>query len=385
MKHVYIILFILLLMGGQQSCITPFTPEGLDTSGGTLVVEGDIWANDTTMIFLSYSLALDDDNIVIFETNALVWVESETGIQYVGELKTPNSKRPYFAINTTNLDLAMKYKLCIYMQGENYASDLMPILVTPPIDSVNYIVNATQSEVTFYVNTHGTGNNSRYYKWQYQEDWEFTSSFYTRHYYDYAADTILPLPNDINTFYCWDNSYSTDILITQTDGLVENIVYQMPLTSFTHTDLRANYLYSILVHQFSLSQEAYRYWATLKKNSDELYGIFAPQPTEISGNIHCFSDPNKKVLGYVNISTVASKRIFVSANDLKIYRAPNYCTLFDPENGEWPSFRRLYIMGYRVIPRDLEDTYFDWVPESCVDCRALGTKNKPSFWPNNDQ
>jgi hypothetical protein len=229
----------------------------LDTSGGTLVIEGDILANDTTKVFLSYSLALDEGNQIAYETGAKVWVESETGTQYTGELRM-NSKTPYFAVNTTGLDLSMQYKLCIQLSnGKSYASDLMPVLVAPPIDSINYVVNDTRSEVAFYVNAHGTDNDSRYYKWQYQEDWEFTSYYRTFHYYDPVNDTVLPYPDDQNIYYCWDSSQSTDILVTQTNDLDENIVHRMKITSFTNNDRRASYLYAIKVYQFSISPEAY--------------------------------------------------------------------------------------------------------------------------------
>jgi len=384
MKLYVYILLILLLMEGLQSCITPFMPDDLDTSGGVLVVEGDILANDTTVVFLSYSLALDDDNKIIYETNAKVWVESETGTKYTGELRSPSGKAPYFAVNTTSLDLADNYKLCVQLlNGKNYASDLMPVLVTPPIDSVNYVVDDTQSEVTFYVNTHGSDNDSRYYKWRYQEDWEFSSYYFTYYYYDPNTDEVLKFQNGENTYWCWDSAHSSDILVTQTNDLEENTVYRMKLTSFTGKDRRASYLYSILVHQFSISPEAYKYWSTLKKNSDAMGGIFAPQPSETLGNIHCLSNPAEKVLGYVSASMAASKRIFVDRSELKIYENSFFCFPYEPDPfGEPMPPEVLYGLNYRVIEIDDKGEVI-WGRLSCVDCRYYGSKNKPPFWPNN--
>jgi hypothetical protein len=124
----------------------------------------------------------------------------------------------------------------------------------------------------------------------------------------------------------------------------------------------------------------------LKKNSYEIGGIFAPQPSEMQGNIHCLSDPNERVLGYISASVVVSKRIFVSGKELMMYRAPFTCSFQDVPGSPGQVFtnRDRYTIGLRVAEVGMLGGV-SWSLEACVDCRYYGSKNKPSFWPNNHQ
>ena len=68
--------------------------------------------------------------------------------------------------------------------------------------------------------------------------------------------------------------------------------------------------------QYALTKDAFDFYQNIEKNSEQLGSIFSSQPTEISGNIHCLSNPAEPVIGYITVSTVQSKRIFVHHEDL---------------------------------------------------------------------
>jgi hypothetical protein len=148
----------------------------------------------------------------------------------------------------------------------------------------------------------------------------------------------------------------------------------------------------------SITKEAYIYWSALKKNTDEIGGIFAPQPSEMYGNIHCISDPEAKVLGFISAGIVSTKRIFVPTADVGIYQSFP-CTFLDINDAfdalNPPSFSKIYDLGFVfgelideslliTMPNPASWTLYvvNWIPIACVDCRMRGTKNKPSFWPN---
>ena len=143
-------------------------------------------------------------------------------------------------------------------------------------------------------------------------------------------------------------------------------------------------LYSMELHQMSISNEAYAYLFTLKKYSDEAGSLFAPQFDWLSGNIRCVSDPDIKVIGYISAGTVSVQRIFASHQEIGIYIPPDPCPPLDLRFRPPPTSRDLNNMGYRIVGRDLADPLgMFWTEDFCVDCTVTGTNVKPSFWPEN--
>ncbi len=362
--------------------------------GGTLVVEGDIILNDTTRVFLSSSIALEQNNTVSYIKDAAVWVESESGSKYFGALNQNTGLSPHYAVNTNGLNVYDRYKLCITLSdGRSYESDFLDVLTSPPIDSIGFTVNSDRTAVSFYVNTYGDNSASRYYRWRYREDWEIHSNFQARCYYDPSSGEILPFQGKQNIYYCWSKDMSQSILIAKTDQLENNVVYQKTLNAIENDSRKISYIYSMELYQLSISEEAYKYWATLEKNSDNIGGIFAPQPSEFPGNIHCLSNPDEKVLGYISAGANSSKRVFVKGANIGIYRNSVECELIEDGKKNKSSREQLYDNGNYVVDTAEVDEFANpddpgkpdvWSTQECVDCRLSGTKDKPSFWPNDD-
>lgn len=368
------------------SCVSLFIPDGIETAGGRLVVDGDIILNDTTKITLSNTIPLDKENKVDYIKNAMVWVEDENSLQYTGIFYEKADEVPYYAIITGGLDRTVRYKLCITLSnGKHYESDLLPVLETPEIDSIGFNVNEDRTMASFYVNTHAANNASRFYRWRYREDWEFTSPRFTNYRYDPKTDMIVEIPYEQNINYCWKKANSTAIILFNTNYLDSNVVYQKVLNNIDASDLRISYLYSMEVFQIAISEKAHQYWETLDKNTDQTGGIFAPQPSELTGNIQCVSHPGEWALGYVSVSTTVNKRVFFSKSTINIYNfAHSQCAIVPPGDGR--SSKDMYHSGYYLIALSLDDR-FEWGERGCIDCifNGNGTKNKPWFWPNYDK
>jgi len=376
-KSIVILAFILI-----NSCITPFEPEGVTLIDNMVVIEGNIIQNDTTKVIISRSLALNDENKINYISKASVWVESESGLRYTGK-EVKRGVKIQYNVMTQGIDPSKKYKVCAVVGNKRYESELVSVLSTPPIDSIGFIPDFERKSVTFYVNTHDPANKTRFYKWSYTEDWEFHSEYLSLSEYIPATKKIVDIDMSQNRHYCWGSRVSSSILIQSTSHLSEDKVYQKRLVSMGSSEKKISYLYSMELTQMAITEEAYKYWENIRKNSDEIGGIFAPQPSEIKGNIKCITTPSEKVLGYISGAVVSKKRVFVKGEDIKIYEGPDNCEVIavGPENPL--NIEDLYLGGYDVISH-MDDTRESvWVTKSCVDCRYWGTKKKPAFWPTN--
>jgi hypothetical protein len=314
-----------------------------------LVVEGNIILGGITTVSLAYSMDLDDDGKIVYVQDANVRVESESGSVYEAVKVVEDGVVSYQA-DMSDAGLDDRYRLYLVVKGKDYESDFVPVKVAPPIDTVAYMVTGDSTEVEFYVNSRDRTNSTRYYMWSYTEAWEFNPRIYSEFRYDPFSKEIFGIADYENRFNCWQNSKSTAVLIATTDFLDEDVVYRKKLNSIGRYENRINYLYSMELTQYALTREAYLYWENIKKNSDDIGGIFSPQPSEMSGNIRCVSDSDEYVIG----------------NDYFLRDS-------------------LYHMGMDVILYEPDTGESHWAPKRCVDCTIFGTKEKPTYWPNNHQ
>lgn len=309
-----------------------------------------------------------------------------------------------YAIPALSLDAARKYRLKILVAGEQYLSDFVPVVDAPPIDSVGFDIKGNGMQIN--VSAHDPKNNTHYYRWDYQETWIFHSNYYSG--YVSNGDTVIERNQITNQIYqCWGNDTSSNIVIGSSTALSRDVISNLPLTFVSSTSEKIGTKYSILVKQYALTGPAYTFWKNLKSSSEQLGGIFDPQPTEISSNIHAVSNPSEPVIGYLSAGRVTSKRIFISdtqlpgwvpapvypncmLDSLYLYYQPASATIGINQENEYFNANRgagkkvQYIpvqaiiviapIGGAVIVGHTGST-----PE-CVDCTLRGTNKKPSFW-----
>lgn len=375
------IFFLLLCL--PLSCVTPFEPVGYEGSDNILVIEGDINSKGVTEVYLSRTQKLKDLNKTTYIKGAAVWIESEKGVKFFAQQSINGSVIVYRTQNLV-LDKSQKYKLCVSLQGGNlYESELLSVLTSPPIKDIGFKRDTVKQSVTFHVSTEDPSNRTKYYRWTYTEDWEFSAHNFASYTYNPKTGQIDELPYEDNIFFCWNKGVSKSILIASTSHLSQDKVHEMPLVSMGKSDDRISILYSIEVSQRAITREAYLYWENIRKNSDKVGGIFSPQPSEIYGNIRCVSDPSEVVLGFISAVEISTMRFFASDAEMDIYSSYHDCELIVPEKEDPPrTWLALYQDGYLVISNNPMDRESIWSRDACVDCRLRGTKNKPSFWPN---
>ncbi|MEZ5071289.1 MAG: DUF4249 family protein [Bacteroidales bacterium] len=115
--------------------------------------------------------------------------------------------------------------------------------------------------------------------------------------------------------------------------------------------------YSLLVRQFSIGPEGYKYWKEVGNLRQGQGTIFDRQPALLQSNICNVEDAEEKVLGFFTMSGVQEYRAFASdIPGLSKKTNPYYCLPVDrgPGSGSpttFPSyFARLLRRDHRVRP-----------------------------------
>src|ERR1700744_2861153 len=292
-RYFYIISFLAIVI---TSCKKPYTPTIVSSNSNYLVVEGVINSGqDSTIINVSRTVNIADAMTAKPELGAQVLVESDQNVTY----SIPEIGKGIYASPALNLDNTHKYHLYIKTSdGKEYASDAEAVKPTPPIDSIGFI---TQSNgIQLYINTHDDNNATRYYHWEYTETWNFHAKYQTSLITD-GTKLVARLPAQ-QIYTCFANQVSSTILLGSSAKLAKDVIYQSPITQVASTSEKLETKYSILVKQYALTSEAYNFWQNLKKNTEDLGTIFSTQPSEISGNIHCITNPSEPVVGYIRVT-----------------------------------------------------------------------------------
>jgi hypothetical protein len=113
-------------------------------------------------------------------------------------------------------------------------------------------------------------------------------------------------------------------VIASSAKLSSDVIFQAPVTTILSTNEKISVRYSILLRQYALTKEAYEFWENIRKNTEQLGSIFDAQPSQLQGNIHCISNPTEPVIGFVTITNIQRKRIFIDNSQLPLEWYPTY-------------------------------------------------------------
>ena len=156
-------------------CKQEYIPPVNEENANLLVVEGFLNSGQgPTTIRLSRSVGLTDTTQKKIERGAKVNVEGEDGSSFA----LAGNNNGEYSISQLPLLNNVKYRLHIKtINGKEYASDFVPIKITPPIDSITW--QSESDGLRLYVNTHDPQNATKYYQWEFEETWEFRSAYYS--------------------------------------------------------------------------------------------------------------------------------------------------------------------------------------------------------------
>jgi len=254
------------------------------------------------------------------------------------------------------------------------------LLPSPAIDSITFVAGPEQLQIN--VNTHDPSGETRYYKWDCVETYEYKTDYFSGYILEEDGDIIVRTADQFID-RCWQTDVLHDVLVRSTASLTEDRVANFTIRTIPRDNIRISVKYSLLVKQQRLTEKAFRYWRDVKQTTENLGSLFDPLPAQVIGNLQCVSNPEEPVIGFFTAGTVSEKRIFIDRNDLpRFYSRYEMTCLIDTVLNEE--------LMFMTNPDGLLFPFYDgpaiigWATTStpCFDCRALagGTTTQPDFW-----
>jgi hypothetical protein len=356
------------------SCVKPFNPPVINSANlNYLVVDGFIMPGAATTIKLSRTLNISDSFQFVPELNAQLYIEGLSGSSFSFQTGI-NGIYTSPAAFLSNDD---QYRLRIVLSdGKEYLSDYVEVKQSPPIDSLEW---EEKEDISIYANTHDPSGKARYYKWEFDETVEYRATYES--FIDYKDHQLIFLEPDEYRYQCFKFYNSTNIAIASTSTLSDDVIRRARITILPNDYTKVAHRYSILVKQYALTADAYKYWQILHANTEQNGNIFDPQPAQLRSNIHNVADPDETVIGFVSVSNYSEKRLFIRGTQLNNRpQVPfsDMCDVTYPNSAEWEELMGtgLNLPAFFSTGRGLAIA-----PAVCVDCRLQGgTTAKPPYW-----
>jgi hypothetical protein len=367
---------VMLMVSCRQEYPLPEEARNLNL----LVVEGVLNSGTgRTIIKLTRTVNPRDSATIKPELRAQVTIEGDNNTSFS---LTGNTSGEYIH-NQLNLNVNQKYRLRIKtFNGKEYLSDYVPVLQAPLIDSIHW-QRSSDEGVQILASTHDPLNKTRYYRWEYEETWELNSAYPT--YFEYRNGSVVDRLNAYEIYYCWNSATSNNIVVGSSAKLSQDVISAQPIRHILPGSELIGIRYSILVRQYALTKDAYNFWEVMKKNTEQVGTLFDPQPSQLPTNIHCLSDPDEPVIGFVSAGSYTEKRLFINRAQVYPWSFFLQCELrVIPLH---PDSIKINFSDFSLIPvTEFFDRFgflagYNSSTRICVDCRARGGDTiRPLFW-----
>ena len=382
MMHIKKILYLLVLVQ-LSACIKPYEPELKDDSTQKYVVQGMISSVEGYQeINVSLTSAVNQPHYIGLNGCLVEILDDQNNTFTLDDNSNGNYK---VWIDQAYLQAGRSYKTRITTpNGDILESVFERMPLGPNIDDVYYEIENQPTNnpdiwytgLQLYTNLVAHEQDSKFYKWKLIETWEYHAAHPKEFYYDGQINQISP--PDFSQKYCWTTLEVAQIFTLSIKNLSNTTYNKYPLNFVANNTSRLAILYSLLVEQMALTENAYTYWDQLRQNSEQDGGLYTSQPMAIKGNLVNISHPEKQVLGYFQASTLKIQRIFIEPEMNVEFN--NGCAPTLLEHG-------LVEISPDMYPAYLEniDGYWslNYLNEACVDCTVRGgTTEKPNYWPS---
>ena len=394
-RNIYYIIWLLIISLFTNSCVEPFDIK-TEVFESAIVIEGTI-----TNEFKHQKIKLTrtfrfEEAFPLAESNADVKIIDDSQNTYNFEESVLNGN--YISVSKFSAEPNTTYQLQITTSdGRLYSSEPAQLTNNTEIDDV-YAVRETSNlgvdHMAIFVDSFDPTGKSVYYRYEYEETYKIIAPFWSN------KDVIITNPREEfdvvqrtqQDRLCYNTVYSNTIIQTQTNGFTEDRVTRFPVRLISRENFIISYRYSILIKQYVQSLAAHTFYRILNDLSSSESLLSQNQPGFLEGNVFSIESSDEKVLGFFEVSSVSSKRIFFNYKDFfpneSLPPYTNNCILVSPPisliGGATPLFeavsaRTHTFWDFNVSPGPGEGPYI-MVPVECGDCTALGEITVPDFW-----
>ncbi|RPA70290.1 DUF4249 domain-containing protein [Cyclobacteriaceae bacterium YHN15] len=377
-----IVYFVFVMLASlTQSCRDPFEPELRETNLNFLVVEGFVEVEGESKIRLSRSTEVRSTEEPQIEIGARVFL-TNGGIEFWDFQETESGTYSL----TGSFDPNQNYQLGIWLSnGRQYLTEALEPIITPEIEELGYLRD--EEGVEIFVSTKGN-DEAQFFLWSYEEHWIFRPGVIS--FLIYESGGVRNRKEEERIDRCWNSNLFPKIVLQNSSRFEDNTILQRELVRIPNQSEKLTQKYSILVTQRAINQEAFDFWEILRKNSDDIGGIFSPLPSLIRSNIKNTVDDTEPVIGFISMGKSANKRIFISVEEFIPWPVfiPEYefCqVLQDTIPPATDLISSAFSSGDRMPARALYNDMGALIgylaaETRCTDCTLRGTNVKPDFW-----
>lgn len=431
-KVLNILLTITVLGFSLNACIEQFEVETISFED-VLVVEATI-TNEMKQHKIQLSRSVNLENVnksdsipynpfipirppednTVYETNANVTVSDNQGNTYAFFEQAPGQ---YFSENEFAAQKGIKYSLVITTKdGVTYSSEPEEFnseSVLQDVFAERELNDQGVDGISIYINSNDSNNEAEYFRYEYEETYkiiapEWTPLGFRLTNYDPCALPVITYDLEIiereqEEQICYNTVKSSRVVQNSTSNLQGSRIERFPIRFIEGDDFILSHRYSILVKQYVQSLNAYSYYQALGNFSVSESVFSEVQPGFLNGNISVVGNPDKRVLGYFEVSSVSTKRLFFDYVDffpnepLPAYpfncnylsaplEHPSYCLENRPGNPCPQSILERINLGLISYIGDNGGNIgscpgpYVFVPRICGDCTVLGSNEVPEFW-----
>jgi hypothetical protein len=312
------------------SCIDEFDPE---LTGGKerLVVESQITTKlQYQFVYLTFDAPFNSSqtNFKNLVRRAKVKVVDSDGNEYLfiddpvpsTVVNTPEGFN-YRSVEPFKVELGKSYQLFVEtIDGRNVVSTLEAAVPVPKITKVNIafqelpIFSDLKGQFQISVDVNDPAESKNFYKW----DWYHVKQInFCREWYIFGSGgSVTQAFVDPCCEPCYQKETCVDCLELGNDRLINGrqirnkFIANVPYNNTTN--------YYMVINQYSLSENAYRFWTAVKEQSKNSGGLFDATPKSIKGNLKDLNNESEEVLGYFTVSDVYEEIVNVGRSGLTI-------------------------------------------------------------------
>jgi len=331
--NLYKIAPLILIVG--ISCKEVYYPKTIESSAKIPVIQGMIMENQLPSVTLSWALGYKDTLQAYqqqYINGAQVFISDNLGNSVElsdnyfnpGGLKKSNYAvyGNYWPVSNDIMGVVGRtYTLQVKLpDGSEYFSSPVTLVKNPFIDSL-YANPVSKTVYTYGSDNEPIGEQQQGLDILADLSGNTDSLLYYRFNTSVVKEMVVIInPNSIGaqTLYMWsssnlDNSYSVDLTVTQNH---RQVLREHPIGFLRYfydysqewPDRSAPYTvgWVLTFNVYSISGTVYNYYNSIAQQLNSNDQMFATVPSQVKGNIHCSSDPNKTALGAFEASSLTT-------------------------------------------------------------------------------